>query len=180
MLPSASALACRREERIQKAFSVDHHDLQSAKRAPGLSRRAAATVCSGAALCQKVLWILRKGVRRPADFSTPVRAVHRIWQTERPVQKARRAAPDRDRKKQYTHRLSPFRTIHNTFCGRSRPQVRPLATLSSSLRRCPPVEGVIGKRRSSQLAPIFFTTVECLSLYFNRTHNDSKYPFKSI
>ena len=25
MLPSASALACRRKERIQKAFSVDHH-----------------------------------------------------------------------------------------------------------------------------------------------------------
>ena len=25
MLPSASALACRREERIQKAVSVDHH-----------------------------------------------------------------------------------------------------------------------------------------------------------
>ena len=25
MLPSASALACRRKERVQKAFSVDHH-----------------------------------------------------------------------------------------------------------------------------------------------------------
>ena len=25
MLPSASALASRREERVQKAFSVDHH-----------------------------------------------------------------------------------------------------------------------------------------------------------
>ena len=25
MLPSASALGCRREERVQKAFSVDHH-----------------------------------------------------------------------------------------------------------------------------------------------------------
>ena len=31
MLPSASALACRREERVQKAFSVDHHEAGDAR-----------------------------------------------------------------------------------------------------------------------------------------------------
>ena len=36
MLPSASALACRREERVQKAFSVDHHGPGNAR----LSHRA--------------------------------------------------------------------------------------------------------------------------------------------
>ena len=36
MLPSASALASRREERVQKAFSVDHHGPGDAR----LSHRA--------------------------------------------------------------------------------------------------------------------------------------------
>jgi hypothetical protein len=31
VLPSASALACRREERVQKAFSVDHHEAGDAR-----------------------------------------------------------------------------------------------------------------------------------------------------
>ena len=31
MLPSASALASRREERVQKAFSVDHHEAGDAR-----------------------------------------------------------------------------------------------------------------------------------------------------
>ena len=31
MLPSASALASRREERVQKAFSVDHHEARDAR-----------------------------------------------------------------------------------------------------------------------------------------------------
>ena len=38
MLPSASDLACRREERVQKAFSVDHHGPGDAR----LSHRATA------------------------------------------------------------------------------------------------------------------------------------------
>ena len=38
MLPSASALASRREERVQKAFSVDHHGPGDAR----LSHRATA------------------------------------------------------------------------------------------------------------------------------------------
>ena len=38
MLPSASDLACRREERVQKAFSVDHHGPGNAR----LSHRAVA------------------------------------------------------------------------------------------------------------------------------------------
>ena len=42
MLPSASALGCRREERVQKAFSVDHHGPGNARlshRAVGSRRR---------------------------------------------------------------------------------------------------------------------------------------------
>ena len=38
MLPSASALACRREERVQKAFSVDHHEAGDARLSHSASR----------------------------------------------------------------------------------------------------------------------------------------------
>ena len=38
MLPSASALACRGEERVQKAFSVDHHGPGDARLSHSASR----------------------------------------------------------------------------------------------------------------------------------------------
>jgi hypothetical protein len=38
LLPNASALACRREERVQKAFSVDHHGPGVARLSMGASR----------------------------------------------------------------------------------------------------------------------------------------------
>ena len=45
----------------------------------------------------------------------------------------------RQRPQKYTHRLAPFLGNHDTYCDRSRPQARPLATPSSRCCKDPSV-----------------------------------------
>ena len=45
----------------------------------------------------------------------------------------------RQRPQKYTHHLAPFLGTHNTYCDRSRPQARPLATPNSRCCKDPSV-----------------------------------------
>ena len=50
-----------------------------------------------------------------------------------------RPCHSKQRSEKYTHHMAPFLGTHNTFCDRSRPQARPMATPSSRCCKDPSV-----------------------------------------
>ena len=71
-------------------------------------------------------------------FRHRVRAVRSFWRDELDGL-AGRPCHSEERSEKYTHRLAPFPGCGHTFCDRSRPQARPMATPSSRCCKDPSI-----------------------------------------
>ena len=96
----------------------------------------------GNELRQKVLWVPRKDARRRADFSD-TRYEHCTASSKTATTVVdvfvSRPCHSKQRSEKYTHRLAPFLGNHDTYCDRSSPQARQLATPNSRCCKDPSV-----------------------------------------